>query len=85
MILDTIIARKKEEVAALKKRGIHPPAVEAPVEPPRGFMQALVATPGVAIIAEAKKASPSQGVIQPHFDHIPFISKTDNKVIDTMH
>jgi indole-3-glycerol phosphate synthase len=68
MILDTIIARKKEEVAALKKRGIHPPAVEAPVEPPRGFMQALVAAPGVAIIAEAKKASPSQGVIQPHFD-----------------
>ncbi|MCW5211477.1 indole-3-glycerol phosphate synthase TrpC [Desulfobulbus sp. TB] len=68
MILDTIIARKKEEVAALKQRGIRPPEIEAPIEPPRGFMQALVAAPGVAIIAEAKKASPSKGLIQPDFD-----------------
>jgi len=66
MILDTIVARKREEVAALYRQGVRPP--NAPVEPPRGFMQALVAAPGVAIIAEAKKASPSKGVIQPDFD-----------------
>ena len=66
MILDTIVARKKEEVAALKLRGL--PAPQGPIEPPRGFIQALTAAPGLAIIAEAKKASPSKGVIQPDFD-----------------
>ena len=68
MILDTIVARKKEEVAALKQRGIRPPESEMPLDPPRGFMQALINAPGVAIIAEAKKASPSKGVIEPNFD-----------------
>lgn len=68
MILDTIVARKREEVAALKRRGL--PILTQPVEPPRGFMQALVNAPGVAIIAEAKKASPSKGVIQPDFDPV---------------
>lgn len=66
MILDTIAARKREEIAALKRSGIRPP--ETPVAPPRGFMQALLDAPGVAIIAEAKKASPSKGVICPDFD-----------------
>ncbi len=66
MILDTIVARKVEEVAALRRRGITPPDGE--IEPPRGFLRALVESPGVAIIAEAKKASPSRGVIQPDFD-----------------
>lgn len=68
MILDTIVERKKEEVVALKQRGIRPPESEMPPDPPRGFMQALLDAPGVAIIAEAKKASPSKGVIQPDFD-----------------
>ena len=68
MILDTIVARKKEEVAALKQKGIRAPETEALIDPPRGFMQALLDAPGVAIIAEAKKASPSKGVIQPDFD-----------------
>ena len=53
MILDTIVARKKEEVAALKQQGIRPPESEKPLDSPRGFMQALVDVPGVAIIAEA--------------------------------
>ena len=66
MILDTIVERKREEVAALKRKGIQSPDME--MDPPRGFMQALIDAPGVAIIAEAKKASPSKGVIQPDFD-----------------
>ena len=68
MILDTIVERKREEVAALKKKGIQPP--DSAFDPPRGFMQALLDAPGVAIIAEAKKASPSKGVIAPDFDPV---------------
>ena len=68
MILDTIVARKREEVAALKDRGL--PRMHRPVAPPRGFIRALMQAPGVAIIAEAKKASPSKGVIQPDFDPV---------------
>ncbi len=66
MILDVIVERKKEEVAALKKAGIKEPQTQ--IDPVRGFMKALVDSPGVAIIAEAKKASPSKGVISPDFD-----------------
>ncbi len=68
MILDTIVARKREEVAALKRQGISEP--EGPVAPPRGFAKALTDYAGVAIIAEAKKASPSKGVIRPDFDPV---------------
>jgi indole-3-glycerol phosphate synthase len=68
MILDTIVARKKEEVAKLLARGISPPATDIP--PARGFRKALTAAPGIAIIAEAKKASPSKGIICPDFDPV---------------
>lgn len=66
MILDTIVARKKQEVAALKQQGL--PEKQTNIAPPRGFIRALLAQPGVAIIAEIKKASPSKGVIRPDFD-----------------
>lgn len=66
-ILDRIVARKKEEVAELRRRPGNPPAA---VEPPRGFYRALVDYPGLAVIAEAKKASPSKGVICPDFDPV---------------
>lgn len=68
MILDKIVAQKKEEVAALKVRGILRPETE--IAPPRGFMRALTEFDGVAIIAEAKKASPSKGVILADFDPV---------------
>ena len=72
MILDTIVARKKEEVAELKKNGIRLPAEfqGSDVEPPRGFTKSLLDYEGVSIIAEAKKASPSKGVISPDFDPV---------------
>ena len=72
MILDKIVERKKEEVATLKRLGIHlpKPFSDCQVAPPRGFRQALIDYPGVAIIAEAKKASPSKGLISPDFDPV---------------
>jgi indole-3-glycerol phosphate synthase len=72
MILDTIVAKKREEVSLLKSRGIHLPAqfAHTPIDSPRGFRQALIDYPGVAIIAEVKKASPSKGVICHDFDPV---------------
>ncbi len=68
MILDKIVETKRQEVQALKRRGLSGP--ECAVPPPRGFRAALVRHQGVAVIAEAKKASPSKGVICPDFDPV---------------
>jgi len=71
-ILNTILARKAEEVAA---RSAAVPLAElkarlADASPVRGFANALKATIAdgqPAVIAEVKKASPSRGVIRPDF------------------
>ena len=72
-ILDTILAHKREEVAARKAKT---PYIE---EAGRGigwvcrdFLRALQAPPvgSLALIAEVKKASPSAGVIRPGFDPV---------------
>ena len=68
MILDTIVERKKIEVKKLLAKGWELPQGE--VSGPRGFRQALLETQEVAIIAEAKKASPSKGVICPDFNPV---------------
>ncbi len=70
MILDTIVAQKKVEVGKLKTKGIYYPPSYSEPDPPKGFRQALLDYPGVAIIAEAKKASPSKGVICHDFDPV---------------
>ena len=67
-ILDTIVSRKKEEVARLKSAG--PGHPELPVDPPRGFQRALSESAGIAIIAEVKKASPSKGLIVQDFNPV---------------
>lgn len=65
MILDKIVDRKKDEIALLKKNGvILPPLFQnSEFASPRGFKRRLVEYDGVAIIAEAKKASPSKGLL----------------------
>ncbi len=68
MILDTIVEKKRQEVAELRRQGLRSPEIEVAV--PRGFLQALLDYEGVAVIAEAKKASPSKGVICPDFDPV---------------
>jgi len=45
------------------------------VEPPRGFINALLRDAPAAIIAEAKKASPSKGVIRADFDPVAIARK----------
>src|SRR5690606_2123199 len=71
-VLEKIIARKVEEVAA---RRAHTSLADleqrvAAADAPRGFARALqeqVARRQPAVIAEVKKASPSKGVIREHF------------------
>ena len=72
MILDKIVSRKKQEVAELRVKGITLPVgfQGKPIDPPRGFLRALTSYPGVAVIAEVKKASPSKGVICADFQPV---------------
>ena len=71
-ILEKILAQKREEVAALRKRYSRQSLLDlaAGQSAPRGFAAALrvCAAAGPAVIAEIKKASPSRGLIRPNFD-----------------
>lgn len=64
-ILDRIVAYKPAEIAAARERV---PDLElerriAAMSPARDFLRALQRSPGVQVIAEVKRASPSAGVI----------------------
>lgn len=68
MILDEIVARKQDEVAARKKRKLLKTLEEtvAGMPPARDFLAALQRK--TAIIAEIKRRSPSQGLLRGEFD-----------------
>jgi indole-3-glycerol phosphate synthase len=71
-ILDEILERKHEEVAAAKDR-VAPALLReralAAAEPTRGFRRALLG-PGPHVIAELKRRSPSKGEIRADFDPV---------------
>ncbi|HHW68284.1 MAG: indole-3-glycerol phosphate synthase [Epulopiscium sp.] len=69
MILDRIVEQKKETLKELKKT-INIPLLEDVIKhtkTPPSFYQAM-AKPGLSIIGEIKKASPSKGVIKEDFN-----------------
>ena len=69
MILDDIVAAKREEIEEhKKKRPLGALGDSALYQAPRRGFAAALARPGRAIIAEVKKASPSRGVIRADFD-----------------
>ena len=69
-ILSEILATKRTEVEWAKRRvSLETLSKGLPTAPPlRDFRAALAEKPGVALIAEVKKASPSKGVIREDFD-----------------
>lgn len=70
-ILDTIVAQKRIEVAALQPRAAELKQLAAARSERRDFASALRRVGGrVALIAEVKKASPSAGIIRPDFDPV---------------
>ncbi len=70
-ILDRIVADKRDELAAAKERvplaEMRRHAEAAPAA--RGFAEALRG-PNIGFIAEAKKASPSRGLLRENFDPV---------------
>ena len=72
MILDRILEHKKAELRRKHSRGYLAELKNRIVDqqPPLGFVKALVSgfsTESPALIAEVKKASPSQGLMRPEF------------------
>lgn len=71
-ILDRIVASKRNEIAAAKQReplaALSRRLTNAPS--PRDFLASLLQGPGIGVIAEVKKASPSAGVMRHDFDPV---------------
>jgi len=74
VILDEIVAHKREEVAAAKRAQPLATLRDRPLwsAPRRGFRAALGAAAAPAVIAEMKRASPSRGLIRAAYDPAAF-------------
>jgi indole-3-glycerol phosphate synthase len=69
-VLSRIADYKRTDVAERKaaRSQADVDAAAKAAAPPRGFARALASAPGLALIAEVKKASPSKGLIRADFD-----------------
>ncbi len=69
-VLSRIAAYKRQDVAERKSRTSQGEIerLAAQATPVRGFRAALATAPGLGLIAEIKKASPSKGLIRADFD-----------------
>jgi indole-3-glycerol phosphate synthase len=67
-ILDRILVAKRLEIAQARTSEAELERKARAAPPPRDFRAALERGPGVQIIAEVKKASPSAGVMKADFD-----------------
>jgi indole-3-glycerol phosphate synthase len=71
-VLERIVAAKRQEIARRREetpeRQLESRLAEAP--PVRDFRAALEKGPGLGVIAEVKKASPSTGVLRTDFDPV---------------
>jgi len=69
MVLDEIIAHKKQELEHKKARlsAARLEEICSGMDPPRSLLSAL-RRPGVQIIAEMKRCSPSAGLLREHFE-----------------
>lgn len=81
-ILDQIVASKRIEITRARSQ-ISEAALEQQLPglpPPRDFRTALEEPPGVRVIAEVKKASPSAGALlsQSHFDPVAIAQTYEN-------
>jgi indole-3-glycerol phosphate synthase len=72
MILNEIVAYKKEELAETKRTALFSDvkAKARDAQPVHGFAKALLGNGDIRLIAEVKKASPSKGVIREDFDPV---------------
>lgn len=71
MILDAIVAYKREELEEIKaRRPLSELRADAGSTPPAGDFAAALAAPGVRLIAEIKRASPSKGVFRAELDPV---------------
>ncbi len=79
MILDEIIAYKKQELAETKRQTTLAEVRSriADIGPTRGFSKALSGSGEIGLIAEVKKASPSKGVIREDFDPVKIAGTYD--------
>jgi indole-3-glycerol phosphate synthase len=72
-ILDRIVDYKRSEELPRRMRDVPLETLQAcaaSAPAPRDFVAALRSAPGIALIAEVKRASPSKGVLRPDFDPV---------------